>query len=696
MFGARHARRAGVALALALAAVPAAPARAAISCGPEPGDATTLRVEWNASGDQGYLDRSGTAIEVRAGTTASAPLVACSGPAPTASTVAYINATVNAGGIFGSLQSLRGTASLAGGDLPPMSFFGIQRIDVIGSAAGDTLRIGELGVNHVTSGGDTSVDIATTFVDQLHVFGGPADSTGDDTLDASGGAGTGGALSSGIVLSLSGGDGSDTLAGAGGDDTLEPGTGDDTVTGAAGTDVAAYPDVPGPAGVTLDLGVTGPQATGGAGSDTLSGIEGLSGSPYADTLTGDAGPNTLIAGADAAGRSGQDVLGGMGADDLLIDSRGADVLAGGFGEDTVRVQNGGDDSADGGEGRDSVLAGEGTLGGPAGTDALDGGGDVDTLSYACSGGGTNGVSVDLVLPGAQATGAAGTDTIANFENLEGSDGPDVLSGNDLPNSIFGIGLPPCSSTDGIDVIDGRGGDDTIGSQLALPELGTNRMWLYGGNANDTLVGTSLNDYLDGGQGDDVLNALSGNDILNSIDAGGADQDLCGGNIDRVGYDAPDLLKACEEIGLDVVPPPPGTPLGTPAPGDATAAGRLLLPDPQQKPAALPALKATSVISIPLAKRCLSRRHMTVRLRTPRGTLISRAVIKVAGRTVVNFRPARATTPVGLRGLPRGRYTVVITVSFADGRVVRQTRRYRTCTPKVKPKQKPAMKRASKR
>ena len=559
-----------------------------------------------------------------------------------------------------------------------MAITGIQRVDLIGSPSADDLRIGDLGgdvgINVLQAPGDTSVDFDLLSAVELHVFGGPAGgATGNDVLDASGGAGTGFAAPPGLALSLTGGDGNDTLIGGAGDDTLDPGTGDDVVSGASGVDMAGYADAPGPSGVGVDLSLSGPQDTGGAGTDTLSGVEGLSGSAFADQLTGDGGPNTLRAGADVAGRPGHDVLSGMGGEDLLSDSRADDVLAGGFGEDTLLVQNGGDDSADGGEGRDSVLAGEGTFGGPPGSDQLDGGGDVDTLSYACSGGGTSGVTVDLAVTGPQATGAAGTDTIAHFENLDGSDGPDVLSGNDQANVIFGLGLPPCGSTDGIDVIDGRAGDDTLGSQLELPELGTNRMWLYGGSGNDTLIGTSLNDYLDGGPGDDVLKALSGNDILNSLDGVGADKDFCGRNIDRVGYDALDTLDSCEDATLDVAPPPPGTPLGASPPADPTS----VLPVPGAG-ASLPAIRPSSAISIPSARACLSRRRLTVRLRTPPATHIDRAVIKVAGKTIVSFRPARATTPVDLHGLPRGRFVVAITLTLTDGRVLRLTRRYRTC------------------
>jgi Ca2+-binding RTX toxin-like protein len=61
--------------------------------------------------------------------------------------------------------------------------------------------------------------------------------------------------------------------------------------------------------VTVSLEIVGAQNTDGAGSDTLTGIENLTGSSGSDVLTGDAGDNTLIGGA------GNDTLdGGDGID----------------------------------------------------------------------------------------------------------------------------------------------------------------------------------------------------------------------------------------------------------------------------------------------------------------------------------------------------------------------------------------------
>lgn len=90
---------------------------------------------------------------------------------------------------------------------------------------------------------------------------------------------------------LWGSDGHDTLDGGDGDDYLVGGAGDDLIKGGAGWDWSSYEDAA--AGVTVDLTKTTAQNTGGGGTDTLSGIEHLYGSKFADVLTGDAKDNYL-------------------------------------------------------------------------------------------------------------------------------------------------------------------------------------------------------------------------------------------------------------------------------------------------------------------------------------------------------------------------------------------------------------------
>lgn len=113
------------------------------------------------------------------------------------------------------------------------------------------------------------------------------------------------------------------------------------------------------------------------------------------------------------------------------------------------------------------------------------------------------------------------------------------------------------------------------------------------------------------------------------------------------------------------PPAPAAPTPAPAPGVAAASK----PSVQQ------------VAALPSTKRCVSRRHFRIRLRSPKGARITSATVKLRGRTVATRRGRRITAPIDLRGLPKGRFTVSIRVVLDDGRVVTGTRAYRTCAPK---------------
>ena len=121
------------------------------------------------------------------------------------------------------------------------------------------------------------------------------------------------------------------------DNILYASRGNNVLDGGDGIDTVSYQNVSSKyGGVTISLAVSGPQATGGSGADTLLHIENLTGTVSADTLTGDAGSN---------------VLNGFG---------GADTLAGGAGDDTLLVRDLGFTKIDGGAGTDTLsLAGLG-------------------------------------------------------------------------------------------------------------------------------------------------------------------------------------------------------------------------------------------------------------------------------------------------------------------------------------------------
>ena len=82
----------------------------------------------------------------------------------------------------------------------------------------------------------------------------------------------------------------------GGDDLVDPGNGVDDADGGAGVDLLGNIDHY-EAGVTIDL-----SDNSNSDGDTLAGFEDLIGSPFADHLTGDGGPNVIF------GYRGDDVL----------------------------------------------------------------------------------------------------------------------------------------------------------------------------------------------------------------------------------------------------------------------------------------------------------------------------------------------------------------------------------------------------
>ncbi len=120
---------------------------------------------------------------------------------------------------------------------------------------------------------------------------------------------------------LTSGDGGDALKGGQGDDSLTGGANGDALSGGNGVDTAAYSESP--AGVAVNL-FTGAANGGHATGDRLRSIEGLLGSPGADTLTGDAAGNLLDGGP------GNDALaGGRGNDAFAFGpSSGEDAITG--------------------------------------------------------------------------------------------------------------------------------------------------------------------------------------------------------------------------------------------------------------------------------------------------------------------------------------------------------------------------------
>lgn len=193
------------------------------------------------------------------------------------------------------------------------------------------------------------------------------DSNGNDTLIGGGG--------NDVFWSLAGG--KDKVLGNGGNDTFVingPLDANDSYNGGTGIDtVSIYLSTKG--GV-IDLS-TGKISIGGVAGGSLTQIENIGGSAYADTLTGNNAANFIDGGA------GNDVIsGGQGNDDLR-GSDGNDTLDGGA-KDDILYGDAGNDTLLGGQGIDNLFGGDNTdrLDGGIGNDDLTGGAGRDTFVFS--------------------------------------------------------------------------------------------------------------------------------------------------------------------------------------------------------------------------------------------------------------------------------------------------------------------------
>lgn len=242
---------------------------------------------------------------------------------------------------------------------------------------------------------------------------------------------------------------------------------------------------------------------GGNGNDTASFVTAYSTTAAGVTVdlnTQGVAQNTIAAGTDTL--TGIENLIGSQYNDTLIGDANANIIEGGLGND-----------------------------------ALSGGAGDDTASYA---GATAGVTVSLALQGtAQNTVAAGTDTLAGFENLQGSAFNDTLSGDAAANVISGGAGDDTLATGGnaggtVDLLDGGTGSDTASfagytanitarlngatdgtANIAGAAIATLRGIenLTGGSGNDILIGDDNANVIEGGLGDDVLDGGAGVDTL---------------------------------------------------------------------------------------------------------------------------------------------------------------------------------------
>ena len=443
----------------------------------------------------------------------------------------------------------------------------LVQVDRDGSAGATNALVTVFAISNGYTGGLTAFNF-DGFIGNLVLTGFATDetltgATGNDTL--SGGDGND------VLIGLAG---NDTLDGGNGDDVLRGGAGDDTLIGGSGIDTASYAEAS--VGVTVNLGLTGAQMTG-VGSDTISGIENLTGSAFNDALTGDANANRIDAGA---------------GNDLVSAGDGDDVIVGGAGE--------GDDYYDGGTGSDTVVYTSQTDGLTIDLRAANRQADTTLSADVAARIGAvlqSGTGSSTTASGYAVGGTVGVDALVNVENVTAGSGNDTIIGSDTANTIDGgAGNDTLVGNDGDDTISGGANDDTVSggagndtldggdgfdtltyaeftaSESVVVNLatrtvdagtlgGTDRVTNFeavilgagddsftgdgldntasGGDGSDTLAGGGGNDTLNGGAGDDTLTGASDDDALNGgigddmLDGGSGNDVLAAGTGDNV-------------------------------------------------------------------------------------------------------------------------------------------------------------------
>lgn len=364
-----------------------------------------------------------------------------------------------AGSAFNDVITGNGAANLLEGAAGNDALYGGGGSDTLRGGAGNDTLDGGAGSDSLV-GGD-GIDTANYAASSLAVnvnlatgSGAGGDAAGDTLTGiefAVGSAFADTLTGSAAENWLWGGAGNDAIYAGDSNDTLSGGAGADTLYGGEDLDVADYSG----SNAAINLNLQAMTVTGGHGTgDVLSGIDGVIGSGFDDTLIG----------FDQVGLSGDVytnlMFGGAGND--YIDGRaGNDSLFGGAGNDTV-LGGGGDDTAEGG----------------AGNDSLDGGSGNDLLY---SGTGNDSIA-----------GGIGNDTI------HAEAGDDTISGGTGADLIYG--------GDGNDTITLGDNDTVFGGEGANTFTGTGAALVYGGSASDLFQGV-VSDTIYGGEGPGEVDVL---------------------------------------------------------------------------------------------------------------------------------------------------------------------------------------------
>lgn len=452
-----------------------------------------------------------------------------------------------------------GFDSLNGGDGNDSINSGTQNDTVIASLGNDTVNgdadTDTIDYRSMAQGG--TINIATGSA----IFGSKTDSFSNFEI----------VIGSFYTDSMTGSTNAELIDGSDGNDTIMASLGNDTIDGGNDIDVVNYSSMT--QGGTINL------ATGsiiyGTKVDSISNVEYVIASAYADSITGSnvanaisggAGNDTIIAslgndtidggadtdildyrtmtqggtiniatgsaifGSKTDGFSNFEIIIGSGYADAITGSANAESIDGSDGNDTI-TGNGGNDTIDGGNNNDSITSGSGndsitgnngndTIIGSLGNDTLNGGTNTDSLYYTSL---NADAYIDFTTNTASFTSLGKTDSITQFELIYTGSGNDTVIGG-AESGLFNTGA-------GNDSISAGGGDDTISA-------GSGNDTIDGGTGTD-LVGYSS--YTTAGNinlatGIVYFAALNETDTLSNVEninSGSGNDTITGGTEDNI-------------------------------------------------------------------------------------------------------------------------------------------------------------------
>jgi hypothetical protein len=299
-----------------------------------------------------------------------------------------------------------------------------------------------------------------------------------------------------LPVTLTDGNGNNSIQTGGGNDVITLGTGSNQVFGGGGNKTIIDQDAAGTTGY-IQLGTGNDSISLGAGNDQVKLTGGVS------TVTGGNGNDTVVNGNGATC-----IVLGNGNDYVNTDI-GIDAMTLGNGNDTI-VIGGGNATVTTGNGNDFISAGSQATG----TDSITMGGGNDTVSL---GNGTYNVTLGS---GNDSVAAVSGNTTVNA----GSGTDTVELGNGVNNVTLGNGNDFVVSGNGGTMVNVGTGNDTI-------ELGNGPNSIALGNGNDFVSTGTGNTTLTGGNGNDTTQLGNGSDIV--VEGSGTDNVSAGNGADLV-------------------------------------------------------------------------------------------------------------------------------------------------------------------